>query len=190
LSTPSQRSIGSPSPLFGSRHGLDLATRGPFSIVLVEPKIPPNLGAVSRTCAATGAPLYIVGPVTFREDHPARRRAGLDYWDLAEKIRVDDWPAFVRLVAENPSNGRLVLFTKKADSSLFEYRFRHGDFLVFGSETDGLSDEVLATPGVVTCRIPMREGIRSLNLATATGIALYEAIRQVTFENGDGEGMP
>ena len=154
-----------------------ISRKGLFSVVLVEPKIPPNVGAVSRTCAVTGSPLYIVEPVTFREDHPASRRAGLDYWHHVERHMVPDW----QTLRSEHAGRRFHLFTKKARRCLYELEFRPGDFLVFGSETDGLSEEILRSHPEELVRIPMLEGFRSLNLATAVAVALYEAIRQVEF---------
>ncbi len=149
----------------------------PLKIVLVEPKIPPNVGAIGRICACIGSPLYIVGPVTFSEDHPKRRRAGLDYWDKVKKIYLDSFDDFL---AMHPGV-RFHLFTKKTQRSLFMVRFQPGDALVFGSETSGLPPEITERYQEHAVRIPMVEGVRSLNLANSVGIAAYEAIRQVVY---------
>jgi tRNA (cytidine/uridine-2'-O-)-methyltransferase len=161
-----------------------IENRALFRLALYEPEIPPNVGAVSRTCAATGCPLYLVGRIGFREDHPARRRAGLDYWDRVDKHRVATLDA---LISKHPKAG-FHLFSKKAEKSLYTVSFKPGDFLVFGSETTGFSDDILRAHQPRLCRIPMRPDIRSLNLATAAGIALYEAIRQVCFSTANDDG--
>ncbi len=166
--------MSSPTLSFGPS---DILTEGLLNVVLVQPKIPPNVGAISRTCAAAGCPFFIVGPVAFREDHPARKRAGLDYWDLADKSWVEDWDA---MAAAHPG-ARFFFFTKKAERSLYDISFEQGDFLVFGSETDGLPDSILPDYPEYLVRIPMRPGIRSLNLATSVGVALYEGLRQLRF---------
>lgn len=147
----------------------------PLRIVLVEPRIPPNVGAVSRICAALGAPLVLVGPVTFREDHPARRRAGLDYWHLVEKIPL---PGFDALVERFPEAG-LHLFSTRAGRSLYQVAFRPGDLLVFGSEDDGLPGAIQDAHPEACVRIPMVRGVRSLNLSSSVAIAAYEAARQL-----------
>lgn len=174
-SSPSDdRSAGDvPSP------GLFLAREGLFRVALVNPEIPPNVGAVSRTCAAAGCPLFLVGQLSFSEDHPARRRAGLDYWDLVEKNRVDNLNA---LREQYPEAG-FHLFSKRGERGLYETVFAEGDFLVFGGETSGLDPELLERHPDEVCRIPMRPGIRSLNVSTAVGVVLYEAIRQVTLNS-------
>ncbi len=147
----------------------------PLRLVLFEPRIPPNVGAVSRICAAMGSPLVIVGKVTFREDHPARRRAGLDYWPLVEKVYLPD---FEGLRAAYPE-ARFHLFSTKAGRSLYEVTFRPGDLLVFGSEDDGLPVALQEAHPQACVRIPMVRGVRSLNLSSSAAIAGYEAVRQV-----------
>lgn len=147
----------------------------PFSLVLVEPRIPPNVGAVSRICAAVGAPLVLVGPVTFREDHPARRRAGLDYWDLVEKTQ---FPGYEALCERFPGATKH-LFCTRAGRSFFDVTYRPGDLLVFGSEDDGLPPAILDAHPEACVRIPMVRGVRSLNLSSSVAIAAYEAVRQL-----------
>ncbi len=146
----------------------------PLKIVLVEPEIPPNVGAVSRICACIGSPLVICGPYTFDENHPKRRRAGLDYWDKVEK---EYWPDFETFAAQH--EGTCWLMSTKVGKSLYEARFAPGDALVFGPETRGLPASLLARYERTALRIPMRAGIRSLNVANAAAIAAYEAVRQV-----------
>ncbi len=147
----------------------------PLGIVLVEPRIPPNVGAASRICAAIGAPLHLVGRQTFKEDHPARRRAGLDYWHVVEKIHHADWGALRSACPDQ----RFHLLSTSADRSLYEVRFAPGDLLVFGSEDDGLPASILEAHPEACLRIPMVRGVRSLNVTSAVAIVAYEAARQL-----------
>ncbi len=146
----------------------------PLKIVLVEPEIPPNVGAISRICACIGAQLVLCGPLTFDENHPKRKRAGLDYWDKVEKAYFPDFEAFLA-----QHTGGCWFLSTKVGRSLYEARFRPGDALVFGSETRGLPAELLARHEDTALRIPMITAIRSLNVANAAAIAAYEAVRQV-----------
>lgn len=149
----------------------------PFSVALVRPEIPPNTGNIARLCAATGTPLHLVGPLGFRLSDKSLRRAGLDYWDAVELHAHGDWEDF-RKALPLPAE-RLHLFSTAGGRSFFDTEFHPGDLLIFGSESLGLPDPILqAAPGRVI-GIPMRAGeVRSLNLATTVGIALYEALRQ------------
>ncbi len=146
----------------------------PLKIILFEPEIPPNIGAVSRLCACLGSPLYLAGKLSFDENHPARKRAGLDYWDKVEKIYLPDTQSLFDLVGE-----RYFLFTTKVGRSLYDATFQPGDALIFGSETRGLPPKMLETHRQHALRIPMQKNIRSLNLANAVAIAAYEATRQL-----------
>lgn len=145
----------------------------PFRVVLVEPEIPSNAGSIARLCAATRSELHLVHPLGFRLDDAAMRRAGMDYLDLAT-IREH------RSLAEAlPANARAWFFSTKAARLLWEAVFHPGDSLVFGRETKGLPEELLARHPDRCLRIPMAEPkARSLNLAVSAGIALYEALRQ------------
>jgi tRNA (cytidine/uridine-2'-O-)-methyltransferase len=147
----------------------------PFHIVLIEPEIPPNTGNIARLCAATGTTLHLVGKLGFSIDDKHLRRAGLDYWDSVELKR---WNSLEELRRSNPQ-GRFWLTSKKALRSHIEADFHAGDYLVFGKETQGLPEELLAAEPEWTLRIPiLTEKVRSLNLSTAAGIVLYEALRQ------------
>lgn len=147
----------------------------PFHIVLVEPEIPPNTGNIARLCGATGTILHLVGKLGFAIDDRQLRRAGLDYWPA---IDVRRWDALARLQEAFPE-GRCWYTSKKASRSYVEAEFLPGDFLVFGKETEGLPEELLAANIEQTIRIPIFSPIvRSLNLSTAAGIVLYEALRQ------------
>jgi tRNA (cytidine/uridine-2'-O-)-methyltransferase len=151
----------------------------PFQIVLVEPEIPPNTGNIARLCAATRAHLHLVEPLGFRIDEQAVRRAGLDYWPLVTLSTHPDYATARARIAEALPSARHFLFTGKAERSYLEVRFRPGDVLVFGKESKGLSDAILAEHPSELVGIPTLGPVRSLNLANAVSIALYEALRQV-----------
>src|SRR5262245_30726852 len=145
-----------------------------FNVVLVEPEIPPNTGNIGRLCLATRSTLHLVRPFGFSLDHRQLRRAGLDYWD---EVQLQVWNSFDALQQAQPADTRYFFLTTKAERPYYTVNFRPGDFLVFGRETKGLPHKLLAmhTNGCVT--IPMH-GTRSLNLATAVAIVLFEAVRQ------------
>jgi tRNA (cytidine/uridine-2'-O-)-methyltransferase len=144
-------------------------------IALWEPEIPPNTGNIARMCAATGAPLHLIGRLGFRIDDRSLRRAGVDYWDAVEIHTHASLAEF-----EAAFTGRIVCFSAHADRLYTEIHYQPGDCLLFGSESRGLPEEVLARHVERTVTIPMPGGkVRSLNLATAAGIALYEALRQL-----------
>jgi tRNA (cytidine/uridine-2'-O-)-methyltransferase len=147
-----------------------------FHVVLIEPEIPPNTGNIGRLCLATGAVLHLVGPLGFSLDDKALRRAGLDYW---HEVSVARWESFAALRAAQAEDARFFFLTTKSKRPYWEVQFRDGDFLVFGRETKGLPEPLLAANSGQALAIPMRPGAtRSLNLATAVGIVLYEAVRQ------------
>ena len=146
----------------------------PFHIVLVEPEIPPNTGNIARLCGATCTILHLVGKLGFSTDDRTLKRAGLDYWDAVD-IRY--WHSLAELQAAFPA-GRLIYTSKKATKNYVEMTFQEGDFIVFGKETRGLSEELLAANSETSVRIPIFGPVRSINLATSVGIILYEALRQ------------
>jgi tRNA (cytidine/uridine-2'-O-)-methyltransferase len=145
-------------------------------VVLVEPEIPPNTGNIGRLCLATGAHLHLVKPLGFSIDDRELKRAGLDYW---KEVRVSVWDSFAELQAAQPADARYFFLTTKAERIYWNAVFREGDFLVFGRETKGLPEPLLAANRGQLLTIPMSGQTRSLNLATAVGIVLYEAVRQV-----------
>jgi len=145
-----------------------------FNIVLVEPEIPPNTGNVGRLCLATVSVLHLVEPFGFSLDDKQLKRAGLDYWD---EVQVQTWKSFAQLQASQPADARFFFLTTKSKMPYFEIKFQPNDFLVFGRETKGLPESMLAANESRTLTIPMR-GTRSLNLATAVAIVLFEAVRQ------------
>jgi tRNA (cytidine/uridine-2'-O-)-methyltransferase len=147
-----------------------------LNVVLVEPEIPPNTGNVARLCAATGATLHLVGPLGFRLDDRELKRAGMDYW---EQVTWKYWKSLEELRIAN-CESCFYYVTTKTRRLYTEPRYRWGDFLVFGRETAGLPAAVLEADAERTITIPMfNPAARSLNLATAVGIVLYEAMRQV-----------
>lgn len=147
----------------------------PFHIVLVEPEIPPNTGNIARLCGATETVLHLVGKLGFSIDDRQLKRAGLDYW---KAVDVRQWPDLATLQGNFPA-GRFWYTSKKAGRTYLEADFAPGDLLVFGKETAGLPEELLAQHPEQCIRIPIFSPIvRSLNLSTAAGIVLYEALRQ------------
>jgi len=148
-----------------------------FNVALVEPEIPPNTGNVGRLCLATRATLHLIGPLGFSIDDRHLKRAGLDYWD---EVDVREWLNLDELRRANAS-ARFFYLTTKATQAYFEKSFRPGDFLVFGRETQGLPEGVLEENPESCITIPMY-GTRSLNLATAVAIVLFEAMRQQRVE--------
>jgi len=145
-------------------------------VVLVEPEIPPNTGNIGRLCLATGAHLHLVKPLGFSIDDRELKRAGLDYW---KDVQVTVWDSFAALRGAQSPGARYFFLTTKTDRLYWDARFRDGDFLVFGRETKGLPEPLLAANDQHLLTIPMASRTRSLNLATAVGIVLYEAVRQV-----------
>jgi tRNA (cytidine/uridine-2'-O-)-methyltransferase len=145
-----------------------------LNIVLFQPEIPQNTGNIGRTCVAVGAKLWIVRPAAFRLDDRHLRRSGLDYWQHL------DWEdvASSDLLQERWSSDRTFFLTKRATQLYTQVAYRPGDYLVFGSETSGLPDQLLDAYPDRCLRIPMHDRVRSLNLSNAVAIVAYEAVRQ------------
>lgn len=155
-----------------------------MNIVLVNPEIPQNTGNIARTCAATGATLHLVKPLGFSLDDKYMKRAGLDYWFMTDVRVHESWEAFLEA---NPG-ARLHYATTKAPRDYCQVRYEADDYLVFGRETRGLDETLLAKNYEKCVRIPMRAEARSLNLANSVAIMLYEALRQLDFPGLSGEG--
>ena len=148
-----------------------------FNIVLYEPEIPQNTGNIARTCACTRTALHLIKPLGFDVSESAIKRAGLDYWDKVDVFQYENWDDFLK----KHDGANCYFFTKKADRIYTDVSFKDGDFLVFGKETKGLPDSVLQANSKNALRLPMREGVRCLNLSNSAAIALYEALRQTGF---------
>ena len=148
-----------------------------MNIVLFQPEIPPNTGNIARTCACTGVKLHLIRPLGFSTDEKALRRAGLDYWDKLDIYYYDSLDELF-----DKYKGRNFYFaTKFANNNYTEINYESDDFLVFGRETAGLPDEIMAKYSKQCIRIPMKDDVRSLNLSNAVCVVLYEALRQVGF---------
>jgi tRNA (cytidine/uridine-2'-O-)-methyltransferase len=158
---------------------LPLPIDPPLQVVLVSPRIPPNTGNVARTCAVTGSRLHLVGPIGFSLSEKSVRRAGLDYWDDVRPDIYADWPDFESRTLRGRAE-KLHLYTGRAQKSAFDIQHAPGDFLVFGSEDLGLPPALLAAYPDRCSTLPMIPGMRSLNLAVAVGIAVYEALRSIS----------
>jgi tRNA (cytidine/uridine-2'-O-)-methyltransferase len=153
-----------------------------FNIVLVEPEIPPNTGNVGRLCLATKSTLHLVKPLGFSLDDRQLKRAGLDYWD---DVDLKVWDSLEELVKSWRTGNRCFFVTTKAKRPYWGVAFQPGDFLVFGRETKGLPESLLQQNAEDCITIPMK-GTRSLNLATAVAIILFEAVRQQQPSGKDG----
>lgn len=145
-------------------------------VALIEPLIPPNTGNIARLCVATDSSLHLIEPLGFSLDDRDLKRAGLDYWSDLDLWVHPHWRAF----REAMSRERCYYFSSKAGNSLWDARFESNACLVFGNETAGMPDRILEKHPERCFRIPMGGPVRNLNLATAVGIALYEALRQVS----------
>ena len=148
-----------------------------FHIVLVEPEIPQNTGNIARTCAVTGAKLHLVRPLGFSVEDKQLKRAGLDYW---HELDITYHDSFAEVEAMYPE-ARFFLLSTHASKSYADVAYQDGDFLVFGKETAGLGQVLLTRRSEDAVRIPMREGLRSLNLSNSVALVLYEALRQTGF---------
>lgn len=147
-----------------------------ISIVLVEPRIPQNVGAVARLCAATGASLHVVRPIPFTLNDRSLRRAGMDYMDLVDLHVHDDWGA----CREQFADRKMHALSSRGEKSIYSIGYTKSDVLVFGSEEAGLPTHVMDDLKDCLLKIPMPEPrARCLNLATSVAISLYEATRQI-----------
>jgi len=145
-------------------------------VVLVAPEIPQNTGSIGRLCVATGATLHLIDPLGFQITDRHLRRAGLDYWAHVDLVRHRSWEAFV----ERAPGGRLLCFSARATRAYTTVAYRDDDCLVFGGESRGLPAAIRAAHAHATFGIPIAsEQVRSLNLATAVAVVLYEALRQL-----------
>jgi len=144
-------------------------------VVLLNPRIPWNAGNIGRTCVAVGAKLHLSGKLGFGLSDADLKRAGLDYWPLLRWERHENAEEFLKRI----DAGNLFFFSTKGSRSLVEARFPPESYLVFGSETEGLPAYIHKNYKDRIYRVPMLDGVRSLNLSTTAGIAIYEAVRKL-----------
>lgn len=150
---------------------LDLPAHN-LKVALLRPQIAPNTGNIARLCVATGTALHLVRPMGFVLSDRQLKRSAMDYWPRLKLTVHDDAATFLQAVGTD----RLWLFSTKGDRGLWQADFRDGDWLVFGSETHGIDDDLLAAHRQQVLRIPQASGERCLNLSTAAGIGLYAAL--------------
>ena len=148
-----------------------------FKVVVVEPEIPQNTGNIGRTCVGLNCELHLVGPMSFEITDKNVKRAGLDYWPHLTWRYHNNYAAWLGAV---PKGDRIFFIENKVEKTIFEAVFQRGDWLVFGQETKGLRPEIIQENRDKTFLIPQTGPIRSLNLATAVAITLYEGYRQIT----------
>ncbi|KAJ6828981.1 uncharacterized protein M6B38_359245 [Iris pallida] len=171
-----------------ARAGSEVSCDKLLQVVLVSPQIPGNTGCIARTCAASAIGLHLVEPLGYTIDDAKLKRAGLDYWPYVVVKIHSSWSEFRDYFMRQNGDKRLLAFTKRGTSIHSDISYKRGDWLVFGSETSGLPPEALLDcnregTGGGTVRIPMVETyVRCLNLSVSVGIALYEASRQLNFE--------
>lgn len=154
-----------------------------LNIVLVEPEIPQNTGNIARTCAALGAKLHLVYPLGFSISEKQVKRAGLDYWD---KLEIEEHISFKAFLEKyKPEENNMFFVTTKGKHVYSEPNYKEMDevFALFGKETKGLPEDILQKYLDKTIRIPMREGLRSLNLSNSVAIVAYDIYRQADFDN-------
>jgi tRNA (cytidine/uridine-2'-O-)-methyltransferase len=150
----------------------------PLNVVLVEPEIPQNAGNIGRTCLGLGARLHLVGKLGFSLDEKEVKRAGLDYWSKVDLLQHKAWEDFLETV---PAGAQLAFLSSRGEKSFWDVSLKAPLYLVFGSESRGLPPSLYRRHDDALFRIPMTGEIRSLNLATAVGIAAYEAARRLRF---------
>jgi tRNA (cytidine/uridine-2'-O-)-methyltransferase len=158
-----------------------------MDVALYEPEIPGNAGGVARLCGATGSPLHLIGRLGWSFAHPKAKRAMMDYWEHVDWHRHDAWEDFAAATAGR----RVWMLTTKAGRTLWDVQFAADDVLLFGPESRGLPDHLLEADPERCIRIPMLPVARSLNLSTAVGVALYDALRQTGWrgeETGNRDG--
>lgn len=157
-----------------------------INIVLHQPEIPQNTGNIARTCAAVGASLHLIRPLGFAIDDRKLKRAGLDYWYALDIHYYDDLDDFFE---KNP-DAQIYYFSTKAPQKYTDVIYNSPVFLMFGKETAGLPEQLLMENKNRCVRIPMRDGLRSLNLSNSAAIAVYEVLRQQNFEGLREDGIP
>ncbi|MBP7319932.1 MAG: tRNA (uridine(34)/cytosine(34)/5-carboxymethylaminomethyluridine(34)-2'-O)-methyltransferase TrmL [Lachnospiraceae bacterium] len=155
-----------------------------LNIVLYEPEIPFNTGAIGRTCVATGTRLHLIEPLGFRLNEKEIKRAGMDYWNELDVTRYVNYEDFLE---KNP-NAKIYMATTKGKHVYSDVHYENDCYIMFGKESAGIPEEILAHHKEQCIRIPMQSEIRSLNLSNSVAVVLYEALRQNQFENMQLEG--
>ena len=155
-----------------------------INIILHEPEIPQNTGNIARTCAATGASLHLIRPLGFAIDDKKLKRAGLDYWHQLDITYYDSLEDFY----EKHPNAAIYYFSTKAPHLYTEIKYPDPVYIMFGKETKGLPEEVLYAHPDACVRLPMREGLRSLNLSNSVAVAVYEVLRSGGFADMETSG--
>lgn len=155
-----------------------------MNIILHEPEIPHNTGSIGRTCVATGAALHLIRPLGFSLDEKAVRRAGLDYWS---KLELYSYNSFEEFLEKHP-DAQIYMATTKARHTYAEVAYEENSYIMFGKESAGIPEEILVDYEASSIRIPMENGIRSLNLSNSVSIILYEAYRQQGFGGMQTQG--
>ena len=155
-----------------------------LNIVLYEPEIPFNTGAIGRTCVATGTRLHLIEPLGFRLNEKEIKRAGMDYWNELDVTRYVNYEDFLE---KNP-NAKIYMATTKGKHVYSDIHYENDCYIMFGKESAGIPEEILAHHREQCIRIPMQSEIRSLNLSNSVAVVLYEALRQNQFENMQLEG--
>lgn len=155
-----------------------------LNIVLYEPEIPFNTGAIGRTCVATGTRLHLIEPLGFRLNEKEIKRAGMDYWNELDVTRYINYEDFLE---KNP-NAKIYMATTKGKHVYSDVHYESDCYIMFGKESAGIPEEILAHHKEQCIRIPMINEIRSLNLSNSVAVVLYEALRQNQFENMQLEG--
>jgi tRNA (cytidine/uridine-2'-O-)-methyltransferase len=158
----------------------------PLNVALIEPRIPPNTGNIARLCAAADTPLHLIGPLGFSLDEKEVKRAGLDYWDKTDLWVHENWFAFRDAI----SRDRCLYFSANAAQDYRRAPFKPNSVLVFGNETDGLPARILEKHPEQCYRIPMPGDVRSLNLANAVSVVLYEGLRKLDIALPEGAVPP
>ena len=159
-----------------------------MEVALFEPRIPQNTGNIARSCAAFNIPLNLIEPLGFKIEDKYLKRAGLDYWPL---VTVNNYANFDKFLLSNATK-RIISFSKKNGIYLKDFKFKHDDILLFGREDSGLPDSIIGKSDfLISIFMPNlqtgndQKGVRSLNLSVACGIAIYEAHKQINFQNGN-----
>ena len=153
-----------------------------LNVALIEPRIPPNTGNIARLCAAANTPLHLIGPLGFSLDEKDVKRAGLDYWDKTDLWVHENWFAFRDAISRN----RCLYFSANAAQDYRTAPFKANSVLIFGNETDGLPARILEKHPEQCYKIPMPGDVRSLNLANAVSVVLYEGLRKLDIALPDG----